>query len=136
MTQYPYKDITSHHDGHGLTETIKVYAMDEPGPGGACHHYEFFVDLVDGAPERGGYQQKVGYLQFQKGPRNEPGSIPGVLTVAVLAGLIDQMEDFQAGPYPSDEGGEALDHLRAAMDALRRRADARAERGVLGVNAR
>ena len=137
MTTY-HKEITEHHDGHGLTERIRVIAVDEPGPGGASHEYRFFhsgdvpwselgkrVDMLE-----------VGWLQFQKGPRSQPGSVPGVLTVAVLAALIDQARDFQAGPYPSDEGAQALYHLEEAARWLRERADKRAERGVLGINAK
>lgn len=117
------KSVTTHHDGHGLTEHIQVEATDDVGPGGAHHRYEFWHD-----------EDYVGFLQFQRGPRNEEGSIPGVLTVAVLAALIDIQDDFDNGPYPSPEGKEAGEHLKLAMAALRRRADNRAERGVLGYN--
>lgn len=122
------KQITSHHDGHGLTESILVEAVDEIGPGGAHHEYHFIVDNHDGS------FTTVGWLQFQKGPRNEPGSTPGVLAVAVLAMLIDQLQDFQNGPYPSPEGAQALADLEQAADWLKTRADQRAARGVLGHN--
>lgn len=117
------KSITTHYDGHGLTEAIRVEAAGEPGPGGAYHRYEFWNG-----------SQYVGWLQFQEGPRNEVGSIPGVLTVAVLAALCDIAEDFQAGPYPSNENQQALFHMQEAMRFLRARADERAKRGVLGHN--
>lgn len=104
--------------------------MDDPGPGGACHRYGFLVASDAGELE------EVGYLQFQKGPRNEPGSTPGVLTVAVLAALIDIQEAFDAGPYPSAFGRLAGANMRSALELLRMRTDDRANRGVLGVNAK
>lgn len=123
------KQITTHHDGYGLTEKILVYAVDEVGPGGAHHEYRFDVEVGNAT------FTSVGWLQFQCGPRDEPGSTPGVLAVAVLAVLIDQLTEFQAGPYPSGWGQEALDYLVSAADSLRKRADERASRGVLGRNA-
>lgn len=124
MTKKPH-EVTTHHDGHGLTEQITVMAMDERGPGGAHHEYHFFNG-----------DEEVGYLQFQKWPRNEPGSTPGVLTVAVLAALVDIQQDFDRGPYPSELGRQAGEKMKSAMKLLKRRADERAERGVLGVSAK
>lgn len=117
------KVITDHHDGHGLTEAIEVRAADDPGPGGAHHLYTFTIN-----------GQEVGRLQFQKGPRDEAGSTPGVLSVAVLASLIDIHRDFQAGPYPSREGTLALTKMQEALHWLKARADERAARAVLGLN--
>lgn len=114
------KDVTIHHDGHGLNESIVIQA-DEAGPGGASHRYEFWID-----------GELVGFLQMQKGPRNEPGSTPGLTEAAVLATVIDRLTDFQAGPYPSEEGATALLLVTHALEAIRSRADARAQRGVLG----
>ena len=125
----PGKLIETHHDGHGLTESIIVLAADEVGPGGAHHRYDFAVQQNVGEP-----YVNVGYLQFQKGPRNEPGSTPGVLSVAVLAALLDIHRAFQAGEFPSPENAEVIFHIEGAMDALKRRADERATRGVLGHN--
>ncbi len=119
------KEITTHHDGHGLNESIEVMATGDTGPGGARHSYELRVthDLA-----------LVGTLRFQKGPRGGVNSTPGVTEAAVLAVIRDRLEDFQAGPYPSEEGQCALDAVIDAMWWLERRADNRAERGVLGKN--
>lgn len=121
--------ITTHHDGHGLTERIRI-DHDGPGPGGAPHRYDFVFQHLDGPAEM------VGFLRFQQGPVDAPGSKPGLVGVAVLAALAHQLECFQAGPYPSRETGEALEHILQAMAALRRRADERARRGVLGTEQR
>jgi hypothetical protein len=116
------KEITSHHDGRALNESIRVLAADEIGPGGAHHLYVFTME--DGT--------EVGRFQFQKGPRKEPGSTPGVTHQAILAALCDALSDFQKGPYPSREGAIALTKMQEAMFWFRARADERAARGVLG----
>lgn len=118
-------DVITHHDGHGLAEAIEIRWLDDVGPGGAHHRYQFVVN-------DGGQQTEVGLIQFQQGPRNEPGSTPGVIGVAVIAMLVDQLEAFQAGPYSSRENALAITKLQEAMFWLRERADNRARRGVLG----
>ena len=117
--------LTTHHDGHGLTEGITVESTDDIGPGGARHRYEFWAD--DGT-------DYVGFLHFQKGPRYEEGSIPGVVEGAVLAVLIDRLEAFQSGPYPCEENKLALEALKSAAVFIKERAHNRANRGVLGLN--
>ena len=98
---------------------------------GAVHRYEFFRH-PDGAAPGEAATINVGVLQFQQGPRFDPSSIPGVITVAVLAALIDHHEGFQRGPFPSEENKMVIAHLKEAMRHLRNRADERAARGVLG----
>ena len=115
------KIIQSHFDGHGLNESIVVEATDDVGPGGAHHRYEFWNDDL-----------YVGFLQFQKGPWDEEGSTPGLTEAAVIASIIDRLEDFQKGPFPSDWNDAALSELRIALNATKARADERAKRGVLG----
>lgn len=117
------KNVITHHDGHGLNECITITATDEPGPGGAHHVYVATVGDVE-----------VFRLQMQKGPRNEPGSTPGMSTEAVIAVLEDILKDFQAGPFPSREGALTLTHLQQARMWCRERADERARRNALGFN--
>lgn len=115
-------EVTLHHDGHGLNESI-VLQHDAPDPvnGQAPHHYAMTI---------GG--ELVANIHFQHGPRNGPDSRPGVTEAAVLAVLIDRLEHFQAGPFACDENAQQIGHLRAALALTRARADARAARGVLG----
>jgi hypothetical protein len=117
------REIATHHDGHGLAESIRVRALDEPGPGGAHHVYEVTTPLG-----------VVGYAQYQKGPRGEPSSTPGLLDSCLLAMVRDRMECFQAGPFACAANALVLEHVTAAMAALKARADERAARGVLGKN--
>lgn len=125
------RQITTHHDGHGLAETIRLEADEispDPKHGGASHYYKAFM-----APEgSSGPYGVVLSVQFQKGPRNEPGSIPGVIDGVLLAIVEDRLQCFQAGPFPSPKGTEALLHVQAALRCFKARADERAARGVLG----
>jgi hypothetical protein len=118
------KEVTSHHDGYGLNELIKVRA-GEIGPGGAPHLYVFIYETDSTG-------QEVGRIQFQCGPRGAEDSTPGVTAQAVLAAVIDHLDAFQKGQYPSRETALAITKLQEAMSWLRTRADDRARRGVLG----
>ena len=118
--------ITLHHDGHGLNESIKLTADDEPDGSGASHRYTAIN--AEGSATM--------YVQFQKGPRGLPSSIPGVTEAVVLAVLIDRLEGFQAGPFACPDNVQTLMHLRRALSCTKERADERASRGVLGKNER
>jgi len=114
------RTIDTHHDGHGLNESIAITA-DELGPGGASHRYELSIA-----------GQPIGVIQFQKGPRHEPGSTPGATEAAIAAVLIDRLQRFQEGPFACRENAIQLTHLEDVLHWTRHRADARARRGVLG----
>ena len=130
--------IHTHEDGQGLTELCAVYAADEAHPvNGAHHKYEFIRGLTPtdvGNPPWPADYLDSGQITFQRGPRNVPGSTPGILDGCLLAVLIDRLECFQAGPFECDENAVVLGHLNAALDAMKARARERAARGVLGKN--
>lgn len=116
-----WREVTDHHDGHGLNDSTRVFA-DEDGPGGAPDRYV----IVDHA----GNQHVI---QFQAGPRHEPGSKPGVLHEPLLAILMDRGRGFQErGAYGCRENALATTHTEEALLWHKRRADKRAQRGVLG----
>lgn len=119
------RQITDHHDGHGLTESLIIEA-DGPGPGGASHHYRVHIQ-VDGAK-----LFDVAEVQFQKGPRLETGSTPGVVESVLLAIVIDRMRSFNAGDYRCRENALVMTKCEEALHWLKARADERARRGVLG----
>ena len=113
-----------HHDGHGLNDLVVVDCDErDPDAGNASHRYTFFLC---GA--------QVAHVQFQHGPRNVPASRPGVLDEAVLAMLLDRFEGFLEGPFACAETQETFDHLSAAMASVKKRANDRAARRVLGTN--
>lgn len=124
MTEGFMRTLDTHHDGHGLNESI-ILITDTPDQSGAAHRYEFYIN--------GGF---IGSLQFQKGPRNVEGSTPGVTEAAVLAVLIDRLKGFQAGPYSCRENAIQLTKLEETLHWTKARADERAKRGVLGQNAK
>ncbi len=105
--------IYTHHDGHDITELISVVADDVVD--GVPYRYDFYYE-----------HEAVGYLHFKRGDG------PGVLSVAVLAAVIDQLQAYAAGPLPSRENSLAITNLQQGMMWLRARADDRAKRGVLG----
>jgi len=102
----------------------KVFAVGGIGPGNAFHHYT--VTGADGFA--------VGAVHFQCGPRNVEGSTPGIFGDELLAILQHRLECFQSGPFACDENAEALAAVIAAREAMARRTNARAARGVLGTN--
>lgn len=125
------REILDHHDGHGLTESLRIVA-DDPGPGGASHHYTVTVpvgtaddpDIADGLI--------VANIQFQRGPRNVADSTPGIVESVLLAIVADRMRCFNEGEYRCRENALVLTHVEEAMHWLKARADAWARRGVLG----
>lgn len=114
------RQITGHHDGHGLAEQIEVVA-DDLGPGGASHQYAASIGGVE-----------VMRVQFQRGARDELGSVLGVIDGVLLAIIVDRMACFGVGPWPSVQGLTVLGMCEDAIAELRARADDRAARGVLG----
>lgn len=118
------RTVDEHHDGHGLNESIEIYA-DEPSNGGASHLYNLVID-----------SHSVGFVQFQQGARNVEGSTPGATEAALLTILIDRLRGFQSGPYGCRENAIQLTHLEEALMWTKKRADDRAKRGVLGTNTR
>lgn len=120
------REITKHHDGHGLQDRLIVYG-DEAGHGGASHEYSVHL-TGDGTTD------PIATMSFWNGPRNEAGSVPGVTNELLLAVVADRLEGFQRSDFACAENYDALCHVEAALSALRRRADGRASRGVLGTN--
>jgi hypothetical protein len=101
----------------------EVYRSADPGPGGACHFY-----VVCRADNKEG----VGTVLFQRGPRSEDSSINGMLDGDLLEIVRDRLRAFQAGEFACWENALALRHVEEALLWMARRADERAERGVLG----
>ena len=123
-------EITDHHDGYGLNESITIKALDEPGPGGAHHLYVAVIKAknADGVED----EIEVARVQFQKGPRNEPGSTPGVTHMAMAALLLHPLRAFQEGPFKSRLNALVITALEEALNWMHARARDRAQRGVLG----
>jgi len=100
-----------------------VYAVDEPGAGGA--HHEYLVLLHDDEPIE---------IAFQNGPRSAADSVPGVLDTDLLEIVRDRLKSFQSGEFSCRENACALTHIEEALMWLNKRVTDRAQRGVLGTN--
>ncbi len=115
--------------GHRVNETnegIDINVLDEPGQGGACHHYEIRQNHVQGGPV-------MCDINFQNGPIKEFG-VNGVTQEALLEIVADRLRSFQAGPYSCKENSVALTHIETAQLWLQKRTLNRLARGVEGTN--
>lgn len=106
----------------------KVYAMDEPGNGGANHVYHIKWDA-----DNNGYISTQGIV-FQNGARKETNSTHGIIDTDLLEIVRDRLQSFQNGPFASKENACALTHIEEALMWMNRRVEDRIERGVLGKN--
>ena len=126
------------HKVNGANEKLNIVAMDEPGAGGACHHYQIFgfntrTNASDPFVARHGQPASYTTILFQNGPIGEVG-VNGITHEALLEILIDRLRSFQAGPYACEENRWALDNLVAAQALLQTRTRNRMARGVEGTN--
>ena len=113
-----------------------VFAIDEPGNGGAHHLYAVCRAGGGEITEDGALhmdpESHIATIQIQHGPRFEAGSTPGVCMTDLLEIVRDQLRDFQKGPFPCKESACALIDVECALLWLNARAKERAKRGVLG----
>lgn len=94
----------------------KVHKVDS-------HRYEVISESTN---------ELIAEVQFQNGPRNDEGSIPGVLMCDLLEMCRDQLIGFQKGEFSTIENEMALHHIAEALLWLNKRAEDRLVRGVLG----
>lgn len=126
-----YRQITTHRV-NPANDSIKITVMDEPGAGGANHHY--MVTLPDWTRDpNGGNARGVWNIQFQNGPIAEQG-VNGITQEVLLAIVADRLRGFQSGPYACDENAEALACVENAQRSLQSHTKARMERGVEGTS--
>lgn len=104
-----------------------VYALDNPGPGGANHRY----GVVYKSDTDGEIQDEI---QFQCGPRKDPTSTHGWLDTDLLEMVRDRLKSFQDGPFATEDNAKALEHIEVALMYMNKRVEERATRGVLGTN--
>lgn len=115
------------HTVNPVNEKLEITVMDQPGAGGAHHHYEVRIlqDVLGG--------DKLCDIRFQNGPIKENG-VNGLTQEALIAICIDRLECFQAGAYACQSNALALHHLREAQEALHSRTRERLQRGVEGTH--
>jgi len=106
----------------GTQNFTTVYALDEPGQGGACHIY----NVVDS-------NKSFADIGFQNGPIKEFG-VNGCHHEDLIAIVIDRLQHFQAGKWKCHENEMALVALNTSLKLLGLRTMDRENRGVEGTN--
>jgi hypothetical protein len=124
------RELTS-HKVNGLNEALKILVVDEPGSGGANHHYQITLpaEMTNGKKYLSAMEPCD--IQFQNGPIGEVGP-NGISNESLLAIVEDRLKGFQSGPFANSYNQAALDHVSAAMSWLRERTAERVARGVEG----
>ena len=128
------RELTDHKVNE-CNDKLKIEVLDEPGAGGANHHYGiygFWTSSNPSAPDNMKDETCL-HVLFQNGPIPQNGT-NGVTQEALLAIIIDRLHCFQAGPYACRENAIALTHLEDAMHWLHHRTRARLARGVEGTH--
>ncbi|SRR6266404_6306417 len=110
------------HRGSLVNDQLRIRVMDDPGPGGASHHYR--IQYSD---------QWTWDTHFQEGYVQEVG-INGITIEALLAIVRDRLEGFQSGRYACDDNEKALHAVCVALEFLKCRTRERLERGVEGTS--
>ena len=109
------------------SEHTKVECLDEPGAGGACHHYE----VINSKPPSEKDLKLLGLLGFQKGPIQEAG-VNGLQNEDLLAIVIDRLTGFQSGEFACNQNALALSACLTAIRTLDERTADRKARNVEG----
>lgn len=129
-TPLPRK-LTS-HQVDGLNEQLTIHALDNPGSGGASHHYR----IVATNPRNLSIKSQIEIstqITFQHGPIAEVGH-NGISNEALLAIVEDRLLGFQSSDYACRENAVALTHIQTAMMFLQKRTRDRMARGVEGTS--
>lgn len=100
-----------------------VYRLGDPDSNGA--HHEYTIVSAD-------HTFILESIEFQKGPRKEPGSRHGVLEVDLLEIVRDRLGCFQKGPMANEYNARALRCIEEALYQMNLRVEDRINRGVLG----
>lgn len=124
------------HQIPGLSETIEIEVLDQPGHGGACHRYAIRPTQVVNEHTPNGSQilRASCVIRFQNGPIKEHG-LNGITEDVLLTVLIDRLRSFQAGPFASPDNANTLHHLEAALNSNQKRTKERLARQVEGTSA-
>jgi hypothetical protein len=126
------------HKVNPANDTLSITVIDEPGSGGACHHYKIegfntSSNASDPFVVRHGGPAEHATVLFQNGPITDVG-VNGVTHEVLLAIVADRLRSFQKGPYSCKANACALTHIEEAMHWLQQRTIERMRRGVEGMH--
>lgn len=123
------------HQINPANDRLTIAVIDEPGPGGACHHYRV-TGYTELPPQFGSgpecNEPRMDII-FQTGPIVEAG-VNGITQEVLLEIVADRLRSFQAGPYACRENALALTKVDEALMWLHERTRARMARGVEGTS--
>ncbi len=128
------RELKNHIVSGDQSHQLRIEVCDEPGSGGANHAYQidgFDTDTNPGTKDVPDAPRTYATILFQNGAIKEAG-VNGVSHEALLAILIDRLQCFMDGPFPSADTAVALTHCKDALTALQKRTLARIARGVEG----
>jgi len=120
--------VLTDHKVNPTNDLLTIEVLDEPGAGGANHHY-----LIHGPLGLPTVKAVDCDIKFQNGPIAEAG-INGLTQEVLLAIVADRLRSFQAGPYACRENALALTKIEEAMLWLHSRTLKRMQRGVEGTS--
>jgi hypothetical protein len=112
------------HEVTAADKKLGIRVADEPGAGGANHHY--LLDLP---------YNNTTEVFFQNGPI-ENGEPNGITQEVLLAVVIDRLQCFQRGQFACRENAIALTHIETGLLWLQQRTRDRIARQVEGTNNR
>ena len=121
---------------------LDVVSKDEMGPGGAYHVYEIrkrpsdaeIYDEHSTAATENRVEadcEVLARIEFQKGGIAEKG-VNGITQEALLMVIIDRLDCFSKGPFPSRPSAIAKTDCESALNWLQYRTAERQHRGVEG----
>lgn len=123
--------ITTHHTNE-VNKSITIEADDrDVENGGASHRYRFHYLSKGQTGEHEYLFAENQSLAFQHGAIAEVG-VNGVTNEVAVACVIDRLEGFQLGKWPSELNQQAIDHFKAGLACLEERTKFRELRGVEG----
>lgn len=116
-------------------DKLTITVMDDPGAGGANHHYRVtgFTTIPPTQANVTGCELPSADVIFQNGPINEHG-VNGLTQEVLLAIVADRLRSFQKGPFSCKANACALTHIEEAQHWLQQRTIERMRRGVEGTN--
>jgi hypothetical protein len=126
------------HKINPANDTLSITVVDEPGAGGANHHYRIegfntTTNASDPFVARHGGPAEHATVLFQNGPIPEVG-VNGVTHEALLAIVADRLRSFQKGQFACKANACALTHIEEAQHWLQQRTIERMRRGVEGTH--
>ena len=130
-----HRELTG-HKVNPANDLLTIEALDGPGEGGACHHYEvsgFDTATNPCADQHPKLLNRTVPILFQNGPIPDVG-VNGVTQEALIAICIDRLQGFQSGKFSCRENAIAMTKIEEAVYWLEHRTKGRVERGVEGTH--